>query len=111
MRLVPALAVTFAVLATGRAALAAEPRHDGGFAPIPRGSATAGGAPEVSLRSTAPTIAEPPEGWEQPPAPAGASKPKLPACCAYDTTCCSRQVDLDNARRLPLLRTVEVRPD
>lgn len=43
----------------------------------------------------------PPPGWEvQPPAspPAsstGKEKP-APSCCAFDTTCCSRQTDIDN---------------
>jgi hypothetical protein len=59
----------------------------------------------------------PPAGWEVPPvATESSDKPKKkkkkigPACCAFDSTCCSRQADIDaQARPKTVQRVVEVR--
>lgn len=59
----------------------------------------------------------PPAGWEVPPVPgASTDKPSKekkrigPACCAFDSTCCSRQVDIDSGvKPRGVVRVVDVR--
>jgi hypothetical protein len=59
--------------------------------------------------------AEPPSGWEEPPplpvkAPVVKSgKPRMPACCADDPTCCARQAVIDGAAPGRAGRVVVVR--
>lgn len=59
----------------------------------------------------------PPMGWEVPPSlaestdkPAKDKKKVGPACCTFDSTCCSRQSDIDaQARPQTVARVIEVR--
>ncbi len=59
----------------------------------------------------------PPTGWEVPPSPtvstnkpAKAKKKVGPACCTFDSTCCSRQADIDaHAHPQTVARVVVVR--
>ncbi len=63
--------------------------------------------------------AAPPSGWEVTPVPATstdkpAKKEKKksigPACCAFDSTCCSRQIDIDSgANPQGVVRVIELR--
>lgn len=58
----------------------------------------------------------PPAGWEVPPVVTEsadkAAKPKKkigPACCAFDSTCCSRQADIDSqAKAMTVQRSIAV---
>ena len=71
----------------------------------------------VSARFAAAEGIAPPPGWEVPPAPAEATdKPEKkkkrigPACCAFDSTCCSRQADIDaSVKPKTVQRRYEVR--
>ncbi len=62
-------------------------------------------------------VVAPPAGWEIPQSvtvstdkPGKTNKKSAPACCSFDPTCCSRQMDIDSQKE-PILakRVIEVR--
>lgn len=72
----------------------------------------------VTVRLAAAEGIAPPAGWEVPPVATGspdkAAKPKKkqmgPACCAFDSTCCSRQADIDaSAKPKTIQRSIEIK--
>jgi len=73
------------------------------------------GALLLTARLAAAEGIAPPAGWEVPPVATEADdKPKKkkigPACCAFDSTCCSRQADIDaSARPKTVQRRLEIR--
>lgn len=62
------------------------------------------------------TSITPPAGWEVPPLKTASEKPTKakkkigPACCAFDSTCCSRQTDIDaGAKPQSVARVITLR--
>lgn len=71
------------------------------------------GALLITARLAAAQGITPPAGWEVPPVVTEsadkAAKPKKkigPACCAFDSTCCSRQADIDSSAKPKTIQRV-----